>query len=141
MSLISNILNNNDPFISLANMCPVLSTPIDWKETEDSHVFIVDLPGLNKEEVKIEVDEKRILQIKGDRKLDDHENEDGGRKNIWHRMERKRGEFCRRFRLPDNAKSDGIQASMDNGVLTVKVPKTIELNKPTQRKLIEIVQK
>ncbi|KAI5651189.1 hypothetical protein M9H77_37194 [Catharanthus roseus] len=121
--MISTLLSGSDPLISMANMCPVLSTPIDWKETPESH-----------DEVKVEINDGRILQISGERKA---EAAAGGEK--WHRVERNRGDFCRRFRLPENAKTDEIKASMENGVLTVTIPK-LELKKP-MKKVIEIEEK
>ncbi|KAM5581829.1 class I heat shock protein-like [Rosa sericea] len=133
MSLISQLFGDEtlDPFLSMINQCPVLSTPTDWKETPKAHVFVSDLPGLKKEEVKVEVDDGRVLQISGDRKVE--EENGGGDKNDrqykWHRIERCRGKFLRRFKLPENAKTDEIQASMENGVLTVTVPKQ-EVPKP-----------
>ncbi|KAL2548805.1 Heat shock protein 1 [Forsythia ovata] len=47
----------------------------------------------------------------------------------WHRVERSSGKFLRRFRMPENAKTDQVKASMENGVLTVIVPKE-EVKKP-----------
>ncbi|KAI3748786.1 hypothetical protein L6452_12127 [Arctium lappa] len=93
-------------------------TNIDWKETADAHVFKADLPGLKKEEVKVEVEDGRVLQIKGER---NKENEEKG--DTWHRVERSSGKFMRRFSLPENAKVDQVKAAMENGVLTVTVPK------------------
>ncbi|MBA0732446.1 hypothetical protein Gogos_016536 [Gossypium gossypioides] len=49
--------------------------------------------------------------------------------DTWHRVERSSGKFMRRFRLPENAKMDHIKASMENGVLTVTIPK-LEVKKP-----------
>nr|GLL40293.1 18.2 kDa class I heat shock protein-like [Ipomoea trifida]GMD50887.1 18.5 kDa class I heat shock protein-like [Ipomoea batatas] len=94
------------------------SARIDWKETPEAHVFTADLPGLKKEEVKVEVEDGRVLQISGERSREQEEKTD-----TWHRMERSSGRFLRRFRLPENVKMDGIKASMENGVLSVTVPK------------------
>ncbi|KAJ9540019.1 hypothetical protein OSB04_026525 [Centaurea solstitialis] len=96
---------------------------IDWKETGDAHVFKADVPGLKKEEVKVEVEDDRVLQISGERSK---ESEDKG--DTWHRVERSSGRFVRRFRLPENAKVEEVKAAMDNGVLTVTVPK-VEVKK------------
>ncbi|XP_077236002.1 17.8 kDa class I heat shock protein-like [Tasmannia lanceolata] len=107
------------------------NTQIDWKETPEAHVFKADLPGLNKEEVKVEVEEGRVLQISGERNKEKEEKND-----MWHRVERSSGKFLRRFRLPENAKVEQVKASMENGVLTVTVPK--EEVKEADVKAIEI---
>ncbi|XP_057981759.1 18.1 kDa class I heat shock protein-like [Malania oleifera] len=102
----------------------IVNTRIDWKETPEAQVFKADLPGLKKEEVKVEVEEGRVLQISGERSREKDEKND-----MWHRVERSVGKFLRRFRLPENAKADQVKASMENGVLTVTVPKE-EVKKP-----------
>ncbi|XP_028779211.1 17.3 kDa class I heat shock protein-like [Neltuma alba] len=108
-----------------------MNARVDWKEAPEAHVFKADLPGLKKEDVKVEVEDDRVLQISGERKV---EKEDKNEK--WHRVERSSGKFMRRFRLPENAKMDQVKASMENGVLTVTVPKE-EVKKP-EVKAIEI---
>ncbi|KAA0037330.1 hypothetical protein IC582_023694 [Cucumis melo] len=100
------------------------NTRIDWKETPQAHIFKADLPGIKKEEVKVEVEEGRVLQISGERSKEQEEKNDK-----WHRIERSSGKFMRRFRLPENAKVEEVKANMENGVLTVTVPK-MEEKKP-----------
>ncbi|TXG74039.1 hypothetical protein EZV62_002618 [Acer yangbiense] len=133
-----------DPFDGFFNTSAVAKVPasaqetsafanarIDWKETPEAHVFEADLPGLKKEEVKVEVEEGKILQISGERSKEHEEKNDK-----WHRVERSSGKFLRRFRLPENAKIDQVKASMENGVLTVTVPKE-EVKKPEVLELVK----
>ncbi|KAJ9146732.1 hypothetical protein P3X46_028963 [Hevea brasiliensis] len=121
---------SSSSIISLENSAFV-NTRIDWKETAEAHVFKADLPGLKKEEVKVEIEDDRVLQISGERNVEKEDKNDN-----WHRVERSSGKFLRRFRLPENAKMDQVKASMENGVLTVTVPKE-EVKKP-DGKAIEI---
>ncbi|KAJ1375678.1 HSP20-like chaperone [Sesbania bispinosa] len=95
-----------------------VSTRVDWKETPEAHVFTADIPGLKKDEVKVEIEDDRVLQISGERNVEKEDKNDK-----WHRVERSSGKFLRKFRLPENAKVDQVKASMENGVLTVTVPK------------------
>ncbi|XVF68663.1 hypothetical protein PTKIN_Ptkin11bG0019600 [Pterospermum kingtungense] len=95
----------------------IVNTRVDWKETPEAHVLKADLPGLKKEEVKVEIEDDGVLQISGERHVEKDKND------TWHRVERSSGKFSRRFRLPENVKMDHVKASMENGVLTVTVPK------------------
>jgi|UniRef100_A0A2N9H8H4 HSP20 family protein len=95
-----------------------VSARIDCKETPEAYVFKADLPGLKKDEVKVEVENGKDLCISGNRKVEKEVKTD-----MWHRVERSSGEFFRRFRLPENAKANKATTSLENGVLTVTVPK------------------
>ncbi|KAM0006374.1 putative small heat shock protein HSP20 [Helianthus debilis subsp. tardiflorus] len=102
----------------------LVNARVDWKETPEAHVFKANLPGIKKEEVKAEVEDGNILQITGERNVKKEDKNDK-----WHRVERSSGKFTRRFRLPENAEMDQVQATMENGVLTITVPKE-EVKKP-----------
>ena len=104
---------------------------VDWKETLVAHVFKADLPRLKKEEVKVEVEEGRVLQINRERSKEQEEKNDK-----WHLMERSSGKFLRRFRLLEDAKTDEVKTNMENGVLTMIVSK--EEVKKAEVKAIEI---
>ncbi|KAL1308088.1 hypothetical protein AAHE18_17G081200 [Arachis hypogaea] len=95
-----------------------LRANVDWKETPAAHVFKADVPGLKKEEVKVEIEDDRVLRISGERNRESEERND-----TWHRVERSSGRFERSFRLPENAMVDQVKAAMEDGVLTVTVPK------------------
>ncbi|OMO97364.1 hypothetical protein COLO4_14673 [Corchorus olitorius] len=112
---------------------PFELTKLDWEETPTSHVFKADLPGLNKNEVKVEVVDGRILCISGEKCMEKEEKSDH-----WHRVERRSGAFVRRFGLPENAKVDKLTACFENGVLTVTIPKEYEAIKHHPRRTIQI---
>lgn len=96
-----------------------VSVRMDWKETPETHVLKAELPGLKKDEVKVAVEEgNKVLSISGERKIQKEEKTDK-----WHVVEHSSGRFLRRFRLPENARADKVTAHMDNGVLTVTIPK------------------
>ncbi|OVA17736.1 Alpha crystallin/Hsp20 domain [Macleaya cordata] len=136
MSLIPSLFGNYqsvlDPLSTEITSTGLIPNPqIDWKETPEAHIIKADLPGLKKEEVKVEVEEGKVIQISGERNVEKEDKNDK-----WHRVERSRGKFVRRFRLPENAKVDQVKASMENGVLTVTIPKE-EVKKP-EVKAVEI---
>ncbi|KMT18302.1 hypothetical protein BVRB_2g024630 [Beta vulgaris subsp. vulgaris] len=116
--------DNSQSLSSVRETAAFVNARMDWKETPEAHIFKADLPGLKKEEVKVEVEDGKVLQVSGERNREQEEKNDK-----WHRVERSSGKFLRRFRLPENAKMEEIKANMENGVLTVTIPK-MEEKKP-----------
>lgn len=91
---------------------------VDISETDDAYIIKAEIPGVNKEDVKVTA-ENGVLTISGERK---EEQEDKNKK--IHRVERLYGTFIRTFVLPDNVDESKINAEFKDGVLTLTVPKT-----------------
>jgi HSP20 family protein len=96
----------------------VATTAVDVKETPEMYKFLADLPGLKREEVKVQVEAGNVLSISGERTKAEKKDTD-----IFHRVERSTGKFLRRFRLPEDADISKISATCQDGVLAVDVPK------------------
>lgn len=93
---------------------------VDIKEETDRFVIYADLPGLDPEQIEVQMD-KGILTIKGERS-----SESTRESERFARIERRYGSFHRRFALPDSADAEGIAASGRNGVLEISIPKKPE---------------
>jgi HSP20 family protein len=95
---------------------------MDLVETEDHLVLRADLPGMSRDDVEIEIKDG-ALTISGERKAEHEQNTEG-----YYRVERASGRFARSLTLPEGTEPDGVDASFENGVLEVRIPK------PAQRK-------
>jgi HSP20 family protein len=89
----------------------------DIWETDDSLIVEIELPGVKRQDVAIEVDGDRLL-ITGERRTSV-----AHRGRHYYQMERTLGRFTRQLRLPHDADRDAIQARFRSGVLTLKIPK------------------
>ncbi len=94
--------------------------PMDLVETDDHLVLKADLPGLDSDDVNIEVKDG-VLTVSGERKTEHEERADG-----FYRVERAFGGFSRSMSLPQQVDAEQISANFDKGVLEVRIPKPEE---------------
>jgi HSP20 family protein len=99
---------------------PSWDPAVDVAENTDGYVVKVELPGVNRNDVKIVVQDRQ-LTIRGEKK-----QEKDSREANYHRIERSYGAFQRTFTLPSGVKSDKIEAAYTDGILTVTLPKAEE---------------
>lgn len=104
---------------------------VDVAETDGSITLHAELPGIDKKDVKITINDGNILTIAGEKKRE--EKTEDKEKNYM-RIERSYGSFARSFTLPDNVATENISAAFDNGVLTITVPK----KEPAKPKELEV---
>ncbi|MED6147084.1 hypothetical protein PIB30_040711 [Stylosanthes scabra] len=84
---------------------------VHWTETPDSHIFSADIPGVRKEELRVEVEDSRYLIIRTE--AVDGSSSEPARK------------FRRKFRLPGRVDLDAISAGYEDGALTITVPRSL----------------
>lgn len=101
-----------------ANVATSDWTPaVDIKEEPEQFVIRADIPGVDPKDIDVHM-ENGILTIKGERQSETKEEREG-----YKRIERVRGNFYRRFSLPDTANAEAISAKSQHGVLEVVIPK------------------
>jgi HSP20 family protein len=90
---------------------------VDVSENENAFVIKAEIPGVNKDDVKVSL-ENGVLTLQGERRQEREEKD-------WrfHRMERSYGHFMRSFTLPGNVDEAHLKASFHNGLLEVDLPK------------------
>lgn len=125
-----------DQFFSDFDRLPGLSKrsfhpPVDIVEDKEEFVLRAELPGVAKENIKVEVKENRLTL--GGRKeaawsagSDAKDEASNGSRGEYRYFESTYGAFSRAFELPRNARGDGIKAEYKDGVLTLRIPKVKE---------------
>jgi len=99
---------------------------VDVKEKNNEYVLEFELPGVDKKNVSLAID-NNVLTVSGEKKTEEKKEEEN-----YYYSERSYGRFERSFTLPEDVKSDKIDANFKNGVLTVSLPKT---EKPEPKKI------
>jgi HSP20 family protein len=99
--------------------------PVDILESKDSYLIRAELPGMKKEDIKVELNDGTLI-LSGERKA-----EKPAEGVEYRHTERLNAKFWRSFSLPETVKQDGIEAAYKDGVLEIRVPKA-EQAKPRQ---------
>ncbi|OON71083.1 Hsp20/alpha crystallin family protein [Hymenobacter sp. CRA2] len=90
---------------------------VDAYETDKGYEIEASLPGMKREDIKVEFQQGR-LSISGERRMNNERND-----RRYHVLESQYGSFHRSFQLPDVASAQGIEAHFEDGVLRISVPK------------------
>ncbi|KAI9119769.1 hypothetical protein K1719_009158 [Acacia pycnantha] len=100
----------------------VSNIPVDIMETPKEYVFYMDIPGLSKTDIQVNVEDENTLVVRSNGKRKREDGEEEGCKYL--RLERRAPQkLLRKFRLPENANVAAINAKCENGVLTLTVEK------------------
>lgn len=110
-------LFERDPFLSPARGAREWQPPVDITETDASFRFQMDVPGLKADDLDVELHEG-VLSVRGSRQSEQREQDKG-----YLRIERQQGSFVRQFRVPASVKAEDLKASVNDGVLSIEVPK------------------
>ena len=94
---------------------------VDIKETKDDFVLTAEVPGMSKDDIKINISDN-TLTIKGEKKEEKKEEDTN-----YHRVERRYGSFQRSFTLPTQIQGNKVKAAYKDGVLTITLPKKEEV--------------
>ena len=121
-----------DPFFTDIRDNTLMKT--DVKEKKDKYLFEIDLPGYNKEDIKIQIDNGYLI-IHAVTNQSKEEKEEG--KYVC--KERYEGKCSRSFYIGEDVKEEDIKAKFKNGILTLEVPKKDNKKElPDEKRYIEI---
>ena len=107
------------------------ATPADVKELPGAYAFVVDMPGLGSGDIKVQVEDERVLVISGERRREEKEDAK------YLRMERRMGKLMRKFVLPENTDMEKISVTCRGGMLTMTVEK-LPPPEPKKPKTIQV---
>ena len=100
---------------------------VDVTETKNEFSISAELPGIDDKDIDVTLDDG-TLTLKGEKKV---EKED--KQGEFYSRERSYGSFQRTFKVPETIDQNKINASFNKGILTVKLPKTLESRKEVKK--------
>jgi HSP20 family protein len=140
----NSLFGANDPFTSLhrrmnqlfdevmsgsgfsgGGLNNIVNTSINVAENDKELVVTAELPGVAEQDIDLRLDDD-VLTIRGEKKL---EQSKGGEKENYHLVERSYGSFQRSVRLPYSVDPEQVQARFENGVLSISLPKSAQLER------------
>lgn len=108
-------------------------------ETDKEYKVEIAAPGLTRDDFKIDINEDNEFTVSMEKKVEkNEESEKEGKKHTYLRREFSYSSFRQRMILPDNVNVDNIDAKMENGVLTIDIPKKTEEEKRKNMRQIDI---
>jgi len=111
----------HDPFQRIgARMADWLTPASEASVQDDAYRIAIELPGVAEEDIDVSVHDG-VVRVRGEKKTS-HEEES----ETWYFSERQFGSFSRSFRVPPDADQDAVEAGLDDGVLTLVLPKRSE---------------
>ena len=122
----------NDPFFTRKPEVKLMKT--DIREKDNAYLVDIDLPGYEKGDIKISV-EDGYLTVSAKKESNDEEKDDKGN---FIRHERFSGECSRSFYVGEDIEAEDVKASFKNGILTLDIPKKDEEKKLPEKKYVEI---
>jgi HSP20 family protein len=110
---------------------PAKSPAVDLVEKDKEYEISAELPGMDASNIEVKLS-NGVLTIKGEKQEEKEE-----KKKDYYLSERRYGSFQRSFQLPEGIDEEKIEANFDKGVLTIKLPKGAEAQKPEKKIAIE----
>ena len=125
----NRLFQNYVPVVQSDKGINAFTPSVNTREDEKAYYIEVDLPGVKKEDIKVDIKDN-TLTISGERKFKDEVKEDD-----YYKIETSIGKFSRTFTLPEDADVENIDAKSENGVLDIVIPK---VKKEESVKTIEV---
>jgi HSP20 family protein len=113
-----------------ADVSPTFNPACDVEETDSHYLLSFDVPGISKDNIKIEVVDN-LVTVAGEKRIEQEQ-----KRAAQHLIERSYGQFRRSFTLPSHVDTEKIEANYQDGVLTISIAKA-ESAKPRQIKIGE----
>ena len=121
-SILSRNFDNLFPEYVFEQEMKGMVVPVDIKEFEDKYVVRAEIPGIKKEDIKLDI-KKNSLKIEATKSI---ENEEEDKKKKYHKTEFRYGEYSRTLYFPEDVDIENCDAALDHGILTINLQKALK---------------